>query len=107
MARVPLRITVISCPPGATSPPRILHADATSEERVAALRDHLINESHVMVNAVLLSALGREAHVSPVAVDAALKAVADQTTGVEPSAAAVTCLLYTSDAADDLLCVDL
>lgn len=62
-----------------------LHTDATSEERVAVLRDLLINESHVMVNAALLSALGREAHVSPVAVDTALKAVADQTTSVEQS----------------------
>lgn len=64
-----------------------LHADATSEERVAALRDLLITESNVMVNTVLLSALGRETHLSPFAVDAALKAVTDQAAGAEQSSA--------------------
>lgn len=49
-----------------------LHADATSEERVAGLRDRLATEPDVMVRTVLLNLLGREAHVSPGAVDTAL-----------------------------------
>lgn len=61
-----------------------LHTDATSEERVAAIRDLLLTETDVMVGTVLLNCLGREAHTSPRAVDsvlgafAELKAVADQ-----------------------------
>jgi hypothetical protein len=53
-----------------------LHADATSEERVAGLRDRLITEPDVMVSTVLLSLLGREAHASPGAVDATLEDLA-------------------------------
>lgn len=53
-----------------------LHADATSEERVVALRDRLLAEPHVTVSTVLLNLLGREAHAAPSAVDATLEALA-------------------------------
>jgi len=52
-----------------------LHAEATSEERVAGLRDLLMTEPEVMVSTVLLKLLGGEAHKSPGAVDAALEAL--------------------------------
>src|SRR5690242_16293274 len=42
-----------------------LHADATSEERVAGLRDLLITERDVVVSTTLLNLLGREADTSP------------------------------------------
>lgn len=53
-----------------------LHADTTSEERVAGLRDRLLAEPNVMVRTAFLRLLGREAHASPRAVDATLEALA-------------------------------
>lgn len=62
-----------------------LHADATSEERVAGLRDRLLTEPDVMVSTVLLNLLGREAHASPGAVDATLEALAGLSAGADQS----------------------
>lgn len=63
-----------------------LHADQTSEERVAGLRDLLSTETDVMVTAVLLKLLGGEAHEAPSAVDAALEALADLWADADQSA---------------------
>ena len=57
---------------------RALRANATSEERIAGLRDLLMGESDAMVGTVLIGLLGDEAHESPGAVDAALEALANQ-----------------------------
>lgn len=62
-----------------------LHADATSEERVAGLRDLLVTEPHFMVSIVLLNLLGREAHASPDAVDATLEALDTLRAGADQS----------------------
>ncbi|GAA1537071.1 ADP-ribosylglycohydrolase family protein [Nocardioides humi] len=62
-----------------------LHADATSEARVAGLRELLITEPDVMVSTVLLNLLGREAHASPGAVDATLEALAGLRSGADQS----------------------
>ena len=62
-----------------------LHADATSEARVAGLRELLITEPDVLVSTVLLNLLGREAHASPGAVDATLEALVGLRAGADQS----------------------
>lgn len=49
-----------------------LHRDSTSIERVGMLKQLLDRETHANVQAMLLTALGSEAHASPLAVDAVL-----------------------------------
>lgn len=61
------------------------HPGATSEERVAELRRLLLTESDSTVVTVLLSLLGREAHMSPSAVDVTLEALAGLEVSVDPS----------------------
>lgn len=49
-----------------------LRSGSTSDERVAALRDLLLDEDDAMVGTALLGCLTREAHTSPDAVDSVL-----------------------------------
>lgn len=62
-----------------------LHRDATSEERVAGLRNLLVTEPDVIVSTVLLNLLAGEAHASPDAVDATLEALASIRAGANQS----------------------